>query len=133
MLITLLGQRNGKLAAARFTMAAALQSFTNVGKGLAVAIVAGGLAAQVSPFVHETFGLIAARAVPRPWTLLTCAFVQSNVFSVSGWPALHCQLELLPLAATATQLCESLLRAVPGLRGSRALPGAHRRANLRVP
>ncbi|EFN51672.1 hypothetical protein CHLNCDRAFT_139902 [Chlorella variabilis] len=62
-------------------MAAVLQSFTALGKGLAVAIVAGGVLVQVAPSVEGSLGLIAARAIPRPWTLFSCAFLHANILN----------------------------------------------------
>lgn len=58
-------------------MSATLRSFPALGKGLFVAI-AGGFLAHYSAPLRNILGLVAARAIPRPWTLLTCAFLHDN-------------------------------------------------------
>lgn len=106
-------------------MAAVLQSFTALGKGLAVAIVAGGVLVQVAPSVEGSLGLIAARAIPRPWTLFSCAFLHANILNVSPDPT-ECRMCKWPQpqqrAAGGGRCCRRSAMGTPSLARSQESP-----------
>ena len=52
-----------------------LGPFTPLGIATAALLIVGSVIAAWAPPVKAALGLTAARAVSRPWTLLTCAFV----------------------------------------------------------
>ena len=62
---------------------AVLASFPPLAKGLSAAIVLTSFLQLAIPGLTTGLGLVAARAIPRPWTLLTCAFLHDNVITVS--------------------------------------------------
>lgn len=87
-------------------------SFTPLGKGLAVALVAGSLGAALSPRFLAAAGLVSARAISRPWTLVTCAFVGSPATvskgAVGGCQRLNHRAACLGQGSTAADTLCSL-------------------------
>ncbi|PSC67919.1 transmembrane 115 [Micractinium conductrix] len=78
-------------SAAMASAVAGLGDFSLLGKGLAAALVAGSAACQMKslgPALKSIFGLVAARAIPRPFVLLTCAFLQDSFFTAVAYAAL---------------------------------------------
>ena len=62
---------------------AVFSSFPPLAKGLSAGIVVTYLLQLAIPGLKAGLGLVAARAIPRPWTLLTCAFLHDNLIMVS--------------------------------------------------